>query len=276
MQLELALPNQGNRDNEKRCRIVHGTPITPVRSLESLAGRSFCVSFAAPSQVKRCMALVGDDQILLLDNGAFSHWRSGRGRIDRHAFWCWANAIQAACSNAVAVIPDVIDGSEQENLLEVSWALKVGLARFPERTMAIWHMNESLEQLKRLCLICNFVGFGSCGDYDVQRNTATYLRRLRQANAVACYTEHFYGRRPWLHLMRALGLYHRFACFDSADSTNVARNHWRYRDTHGDAAALFLANRITDRIHTVARLARVHDGSATSNFAAADGTPGRT
>ena len=57
-------------------RIVHGTPITPKELLPSLAGESFCVSFADPRDLDRCIELVGDDQILILDNGAFSIWRT--------------------------------------------------------------------------------------------------------------------------------------------------------------------------------------------------------
>ena len=151
-----------------RRRLVLGTPITPKALLPTLAGSSFCVSFAAPRQIEAAIELVGEDEILILDNGAFSHWKQGKGAIDRRAFWDWANEIQARSPQAVAVIPDVIEGSEHDNLLEMSWALKEGLAGFPDRTMSIWHLNDSLEFLRTQARIMNFVGFGSCAEFDVQ------------------------------------------------------------------------------------------------------------
>lgn len=229
-------------------RIVLGTPVTPKRLLSTLAGASFCVSFADPRDLDRCINLVGDDEILILDNGAFTHWRQGRGAIDRAAFWKWANAAQARCPQAVAVIPDVIEGSERDNLLELSWALREGLAEFPDRCMAIWHLNESLEQLAVLSRLCNFVGFGSCSEYDVQRHRTKYLERIREGSAVVDRVELEFDRRPWLHLMRGLGVFAQLTRFESADSTNVAVNHSRYRAEHGDRSARFLYRRICGQV----------------------------
>lgn len=229
-------------------RLVVGTPVTPKRLLETLAGSSFCVSFAAPRQLEDCIRLVGGDEILVLDNGAFTHWRQGHGAIDRDAFWAWANDAQARCPNAVAVIPDVIEGSEHENLLELSWALREEMAAFPDRTMAIWHMDESLEQLETLCRLVNFVGIGSCAQYDVQRKRADYLARIREASDVIDRVEREHGRRPWIHLMRGLGVFAELTRFESADSTNVAVNHHRHRETHGDGRAAYLKQRTADQI----------------------------
>ena len=53
----------------------HGTPITPVATFMDLAGRHFCVSHARPDDVERAHAI---GQSVMLDNGAFSKWRSGR------------------------------------------------------------------------------------------------------------------------------------------------------------------------------------------------------
>ncbi len=74
-------------------RIVHGTPITPKRLLKQLKGCSFCVSYMNPEQLNDCIELVGEDQILILDNGAFTAWRKG---IELNAEWwdgfyAWAN-----------------------------------------------------------------------------------------------------------------------------------------------------------------------------------------
>lgn len=53
----------------------HGTPITPMPALYQLAGKSFCVSFARPDQVKQCHDI---GQSVMLDNGAFSLWRADK------------------------------------------------------------------------------------------------------------------------------------------------------------------------------------------------------
>ena len=251
-----------------RRRIVIGTPVTPKRLLATLAGSSFCVSFAAPRQLDQAIELVGDEEILVLDNGAFSHWRQGHDAIDRQAFWSWANDVQDRCDVAVAVIPDVIEGTEEENLLECSYAVRDNaLAAYPERTMAIWHLNESLEQLEKLCRLFNFVGFGSCAEYDVQTKRQAYLDRIREASAVVDQVELEHGRRPWIHLMRGLGVFGELCRFESADSTNVAVNHHRYKTEHGDARAAFLKSRIVDQVDQGLEEAAVDDvSSSISNF----------
>jgi hypothetical protein len=60
------------------------------------------------------------------------------------------------------------------------------------------------------------------------------------------------GRRPWIHLMRGLAVFKDVAWADSADSTNVARNHSRLRDSHGDDRARELAQRIEEPIQAAA------------------------
>ena len=248
-------------------RIVVGTPVTPKRLLPSLAGSSFCVSHADPRDLDRVIELVGEEEILVLDNGAFSHWRQGAGAIDRTKFWTWANAAQARSSQAVAVIPDVIEGSERENLEEVSWALREELADFPERTMAIWHLDESLDQLAVLCRLMNFVGFGSCAEFDVQRKRSAYMARIREASAVVDQVERDHDRRPWIHLMRGLGVFAELTRFESADSTNIAVNHSRYKAEHGDDRAAFLRRRIQAQVDAGLDEAELEDvSSSISNF----------
>lgn len=254
-------------------RVVIGTPVTPKALLPSLEGSSFCVSHADPRDLDRCIELVGENEILVLDNGAFSHWQQGRGAIDRVAFWNWANSAQACSPQAVAVIPDVIGGDERANLCELSYALRGddSYAWFPERTMAIWHLDDSLEQLRTMCRLLNFVGMGSCAEYDVQRNASAYRERMREASGVIDAVELEHNRRPWVHLMRGLGAmakYPELTRFDSADSTNVARNHARHKATHGDARARFLLDRTLGQVDARAAEAPVEAvTSSVSNFA---------
>jgi hypothetical protein len=246
-----------------QARILHGTPITPAALLEQLAGESFCVSFADPRQLDRCIELQDPHGMLMLDNGAFTHWRQGKGAIDRVAFFDWSNAAQARCDVAVAVVPDVIGGSEEENWLEAAYAVRE-LSDYPERLMFVWHMNDSLDQLKRACMLFNFVAIGSCAEYDVQRNRKAYMQRLEEANATINYVEAFHERRPWIHLMRGVAMLDKAIRFESADSSNVARNHCR---TKGQAQHVRkMADRIAAPIQATAAAAPTGTTYATSNF----------
>jgi hypothetical protein len=256
-----------SRAENFRRRLVLGTPVTPKALLPTLAGSSFCVSFAETRQIEDAIQLVGEDEILVLDNGAFTHWKQGKGAIDRKAFWDWANEIQARSPQAVAVIPDVIEGDEHANLLEMSWALKEGLAAFPERTMSIWHLNDSLDFLETQARLMNFVGFGSCAEFDVQRKRAAYMERIREASDVLDAIESDWDRRPWVHLMRGLGVLAELTRFESADSTNVAVNHHRYKAEHGDRRAAFLKARIQGQVDAGLENAELEDvTSQISNF----------
>ena len=244
-------------------KVIHGTPITPNALLEQLRGESFCVSFAAPAQIERVIPLQDKNGMLMLDNGAFSIWKSGKGKVDQQAFFAWANQIQARCEVAVAVIPDVIEGSEEQNWIEAGAAVHKWSA-YPERLMFVWHMNDSVERLRDACLLFNFVAIGSCAEYDVQTKRAAYLERLRLVNAVADWTEFGYGRRPWIHLMRGLAVLPEVIRFNSADSSNIARNHCRTK--HEPRHVARFANRIRASVARAAMVASVVPVLATSNF----------
>ena len=243
--------------------IIHGTPITPIRLLDQLGAASFCVSYASPEQLNQCIERQDPHGLLMLDNGAFSHWRAGKGQIDREAFFAWANAAQERCPVAVAVVPDVIEGSEEQNWTEAAHAVRQ-LSRFPERLMFVWHMNDLLDQLERACQLFNFIAIGSCAEFDVQRNRAGYLARLREANHVINMVEALDQRRPWVHLMRGLAVFASAIRFDSANSTNVARNHCRTKGQPNHVGVM--AGRIAGPIMTAATTAPRSPASPTSNF----------
>jgi hypothetical protein len=226
-------------------RLIHGTPITPKRHLEQLRGESFCVSYAYPEQLHDVGPLVPETGILLLDNGAFTTWKQGH-EFDEQGFWDWANAAQDLYPNAVAVIPDKIAGTEAENLMLASRAIRGGLARYPERTMFVWHTADSMEQLKTAALLFNFIAIGSCEEHDIQKHWPEFYARARKASAFIDGVELATGRRPWVHVMRGLGKFHKFPRFDSADSSNVARNHCRTKGQPNHVRAM--ADRIKNQI----------------------------
>ena len=177
-------------------RLVHGTPITPKRLLPQLKGKSFCVSYMHPEQLNETIELVGDNEVLILDNGAFTAWKKGITLDDAwwDGFYAWANAAMDKCPNAVCVIPDVINGNEADNLQLIADAIKGNKIKYPERAMAIWHID-----------------------------------------------------KPWIHMMRGLGVLHKIG-FDSADSCNIAMNHWRNKNNVVHHVAQF-ADRLEAKVN---------------------------
>ena len=192
----------------------HGTPITPREQLLTLAGRHFCVSFAAPRDVKTCHEI---GQSVMLDNGAYSFWNDKtREHPGWDAYMDWAEE-WLDYATTWAVIPDVIDGDEAANdQLLVSW-----FARRMPKGAPVWHLHESLERLRRLAHGYERVCFGSSGVY---RNVGTlaWHRRVSAAFDVIADPD---GRVPWVHMLRGLDLAGSHYPFASADSTNAARNH---------------------------------------------------
>ncbi len=229
---------------------IYGLPLNPTHLLEELAGASFCVSFATRDklgkQLDQAIQLVGQDGILLVDNGAFSMHKQGISARDeeyQEAYEAWALDILARCPQAIAVIPDVIGGTEQEN------ADLVCTTQLPyDRAMPIWHMHESLSYLLYLCESFDYVGIGSSGQYWKVGSPDWHARIGEAMAAIDAWEAGSNGAyiRPRLHMMRAQSQAHLYH-FDSADSTNVAVNHGRYR-AEGAGHVARLAERASAKI----------------------------
>lgn len=198
----------------------HGTPITPASVLATLAGRHFCVSFAAPAQVAVCHEI---GQSVMLDSGAFTAWTQGRD-VDWHEYARWATG-WLDYQTTWYVLPDVIDGDEHDNdHLLAEWFRKYQWAW--KRGAPVWHMHESIDRLKRLAHAHERVCFGSSAQY---RNVGDDLwrRRMDQAMNAICNPE----PPCWLHMLRGMSLSGDIYPFASVDSTDVARNHNRAHNT---------------------------------------------
>jgi hypothetical protein len=193
----------------------HGTPITPQAKLLELAGRNFCVSYAAPYQVAACHEI---GQSVMLDNGAFSFWKSRRP-TDWQGFADWARP-WLEYPTTWAVMPDVIDGDEQDNHALITW-LYAHARDVWERSAPVWHMHESLDRLERLCGAYKRVCIGSSGQY-ASVGSDSWRRRMEAAMNAVC------GNGPvpvWLHMLRGMGLSGSEFPFASVDSTDIAQNH---------------------------------------------------
>jgi hypothetical protein len=185
----------------------HGTPLTPRRELQKMAGKHFCVSFANPGDAEWCLT---HGQSVMLDNGAFSFRE--RGGLDPVAFAKW---VEPRLGHPHwAVIPDVIDGEEeQQRALVKAWPHR------RELSAPVWHMGLSIDWLLELSDAFPRICFGSTKQY-WQVGSAAWERRADEAfNALAKR-----GPLPWVHMLRGLALSGARWPFASADSVNVARN----------------------------------------------------
>lgn len=197
----------------------HGTPISPIKAIETMGGKHFCVSYARPDDLKRCLKI---GQSLMLDNGAFSAKTRGL-QFDRDGFYEWVEPLLA--HPHWAVVPDVIDGTEDEQREMVkSWPFR------KEMGIPVWHLGLSISYLIELCDAWGRVCFGSAGEF-WQIGTSKWCHRMDEAfNALV----NIYGRQiPWVHGMRMLGQSSGPWPLASADSTNVALHHAEHLECAG-------------------------------------------
>jgi hypothetical protein len=188
----------------------HGTPITPRHHLERMAGRMFCVSYAAPQDLDTSLRI---GQSVMLDNGAFSAKTKGRA-FDETGFYRWVEPVLA--HPHWAVVPDVIDGTvEQQREMVDRWPFNNAFG------IPVWHLGLPISYLIELCDGWGRVCFGSAGRFWKIGDDAWRGRMDEAFNALVCT----YGARiPWVHGLRMLGQGGGPWPLASADSTNVGRN----------------------------------------------------
>jgi len=188
----------------------HGTPITPTSVMLELSGRHFCVSHAAPQQVKLCHEM---GQSVMLDNGAFTAWKQGKPtNWVKYYDWC---DIWLDCPTTWAVIPDVINaGSDPQDDLITQWP-------HGDRGAPVWHMDEPISRLLRLCDEWPRVCMGSSGEY-AQLLTARWEARMDDAWEQISLR---HSRTPNIHMLRGMQMSRQRWPFASVDSTDIARNH---------------------------------------------------
>jgi hypothetical protein len=172
------------------------------------------VSYAHPDQIGTAIEV---SQSFALDNGAFSAWKSGNPIKDWTKFYDWALDLKKVPSCDFAVIPDVIDGNEDDNdalLKDCPFPNWFGVP--------VWHMHESLDRLENLANNYVRVCIGSSGEYATV-GSASWWSQIGKAMRVICDDK---GRPICkLHGLRMLdtAIFTKLP-FSSADSTNIARN----------------------------------------------------
>lgn len=196
----------------------HGTPITPKESFEKfMIGRNALVSYAEPRDLFRAFFFC--DKVII-DNGAFTIWRRG-GSHDWEDFYKWLKPFHKRIE--FFFIPDVIDGTEFENdQLIIDY--KYRKINNPEMNgVPIWHLNESLERLNRLCDEFDYIAFGSSDKYSELRSLAW---RIRMNNIMDIVCDDKGIPKVKIHMLRCLNsrIFTKYP-FYSGDSTNLAQNH---------------------------------------------------
>lgn len=195
----------------------HGTPITPKAELLSIAGAHFCVSHFRPDQDRLCHEI---GQSVMLDNGAFSAWRSGNPITDWSPYYAWCDR-WLDYPTTWAVIPDVIEGDEADNdLLVRAWP-------FRDRGVGVWHMHETTRRLIELLLTYGRVCIGSSAQFAVI-GTDAWQRRMDEAWREI---DRWFKRTPNVHMLRGMQLIGERWPFASVDSTDIGRNHGRAGNT---------------------------------------------
>lgn len=195
----------------------HGTPISPIKAIQTMAGKNFCISYARPDDLQRCLQI---GQSLMLDNGAFSTKTRGL-EFNLIGFYKWVEPLLA--HPHWAVVPDVIDGTvEQQKEMVKTWCFR------KEFGIPVWHLGLPISYLLELCDQWGRVCFGSAGEY-WQIGTTKWCGRMDEAFNALVKT---YGRQiPWVHGMRMLG--QTGYPLASADSTNVALHHAEHIECAG-------------------------------------------
>lgn len=227
----------------------HGGPITPERvALEVWSGRHAFVSWLRPDQLYLAAEVT---QSFALDNGAFSAWRSGK-TVDWNDYYAWTEAWLPHPKCDWAIIPDVIDGTETENdALVAEWP-------HGERGVPVWHMNESIDRLKRLAVSWPRVAIGSTAEFDASK-PATCVRRFHEVLPSITNSDGYPITK--LHGLRMLNPKITTAVpLSSGDSTNLARNvGLDAKFPHGPRTRVARAAVLLDRIEGVHTPSRLQD-----------------
>jgi hypothetical protein len=180
-----------------------------------MAGRHGLASFVTAGTYVEVLAEVC--QSFVLDNGAFSAWRSGNPITDWSKCYRWYEQWLSHPSCDWAIIPDVIDGSEEENdALIDAWPFGTS------RGVPVWHYHESIDRLQSLAIGWPRVALGSSGDFS-QVGTPAWWIRTDEALRSICDSN---GRpQVKLHGLRMLDpeVFSRMP-LASADSCNAGRN----------------------------------------------------
>jgi hypothetical protein len=194
----------------------HGTPCGATRQdvARFLSGRHALIPWGRHEDIGTAAEVC---QSFCVDNGAFTAWKQGQAITNWTPYYAFVAFWQQHPAFDWAIIPDVIDGDEQENdLLLSQWPLSRNVG------VPVWHLHESMRRLETLAGRYPRIALGSSGQWATP-GTRDWWERINKAMEVLCDEE---GRpKVKLHGLRMLdpAIFHRLP-LASADSTNAVRN----------------------------------------------------
>jgi len=170
-------------------------------------------------------------------------WKRG-ATVDWLEYYEWVAEISRYPNFDFAVIPDKIDGTEEENdALITEWPLG-------NKGSPVWHMHESITRLEKLCKNWRTVCLGSSGVYS-EVGTPQWWERMSEIMDSCCDSEGY--PKAKLHGLRMLNpkIFSKLP-LSSADSTSIGRNvgmddKWkkgRYSPPTKEARAAIMRERI--------------------------------
>lgn len=193
----------------------HGTPVggTNRDAMYFLRGRNALISFATKGHIPQVLECCDS---FVLDNGAFTIWKKGQGKVDVPAYIDWVESLSTHPSFDFCFIPDVIGGTEEENdLLLEQWDCDV-------ESVPVYHLGESVDRFMRLASQHKRVALGSTdkwkrnGSREWWKNMADFMDAITDERGVPPCK---------LHGLRMLDpKIFRFLPLSSADSTNAGVN----------------------------------------------------
>jgi len=199
----------------------HGTPIGGSRQdvARFLTGRHALVPFLRQDDIGPVLEY---SQSFMLDNSAFSHWKAGHGQIDFDGYCDWVDSLRNHPSFDFALIPDVIDGTEDDNRNLINrWIMQWHGDEY-KMGAPVWHLHESLDWLSHLARVFPIVAIGSSGQWKTP-GAESWWKRIGEAMTAVCDDDGI--PKCKLHGLRMLDpeIFTRLP-FRSADSTNAAVN----------------------------------------------------
>jgi hypothetical protein len=225
----------------------HGTPIsgTLVAQAQVLRGRFAFVPWKAPTALAVAMEVCRG---FAVDNSAFSFWTNGE-TPEWPEYIKWVKGFCRHPRFEFAVIPDVIDGGEEENDDLIKQWDKACWHPVRVHGCPVWHLHESLERLERLVNgRYEIVALGSSGEYS-NPGTETWSERMNEAFKVICENGEPRCRIHGLRMLRSeiVSAYPFYSC----DSTNVAQNGKREALRHKSGDSIWGSEVIAHRIECV-------------------------
>ncbi len=198
----------------------HGTPITPKRVFEQIMPtRNALISYAHSGDLERALKICDN---VIIDNGAFSFWTKGK-KVEWNKYYEWIEKFEDKIE--FYIIPDVIDGTEEENDKLILDYFERNLQKESRKGVPVFHIAESFDRLYKLLDYFDYICLGSSGEYGTL-GTEKWHIRMNDIMRIVCDKRGV--PKVKLHMLRCLDprLFTKYP-FYSGDSTNLARNHAR-------------------------------------------------